>query len=238
MLRDVAAKNHIAIPEHDIDGYLAVLQSAELTAATVDALPDYVDERLLPTPTGGTREYFRPQDNDMNAWSHKTNLVAVNPSSHRLKGRKILIKDNMSLGGVPFTCGTFPELNSASCNNRHPISPIDATVVQRLLDQGVTIAGTATCENYSLTLMSYTSVNGPVHNPWLRNYNAGGSSSGAACLLGLRLARQTGFSDLEHAGEDIEMALGGDQAGSIRCPAAYCGVFGMKPTPASPACTL
>lgn len=225
----MAAKNNITIPEHDVEGYLTVLQSAEFTAAAVNALPDYIDERLLPTPTiGGTREYSRPLKNDRNAWSHQAKLLAANPSSNLLVGRQVLIKDNMSLGGVPFTCGTFPQLVS-KCN-QHPLSPIDATVVKRLLDYGATIAGTATCENYSLTPMSYTSVNGPVHNPWLRNFNAGGSSSGGACLLGLRLARLTGVPGLEDAGDDMGMALGGDQAGSIRVPAAYCGVYGMKPT--------
>ena len=229
VLREVAAKNNITIPEHDIEGYLAVLQSAELTATTVEELPDYIDERLLPTPTvGGPRKYERPQENDMNAWSHRTDLIAANPSSTLLKGRKILVKDNMSLGGVPYTCGTFPQLITKS--KEYPISPIDAVVVKRLLDNGVTISGTSTCENYSLTPMSYTSANGPVHNPWLRNYNAGGSSSGAACLLGLRLARSAGVPGLEGAGQDIDIALGGDQAGSIRCPAAYCGVYGLKPT--------
>lgn len=230
VLRQVAARNNITIPDHDIEGYLAVLQSAELTAATVDALPDYIDERLLPTPTaGGVRKYSRPAMNDMNAWSHQTDLVAARPSSNLLKGRKIVVKDNMSLGGIPYTCGTFPQLNSKS-NNGYPLSPIDATVVKRLLDHGVCISGTATCENYSLTPMSYTSANGPVHNPWLRNFNAGGSSSGAVCLLGLQLARRAGVPGLEQAGEDIDMALGGDQAGSIRVPAAYCGVYGLKPT--------
>ncbi|CAI4220216.1 unnamed protein product [Parascedosporium putredinis] len=137
----------------------------------------------------------------------------------------------MSLGGVPYTCGTFPQLNSKSKNGiQYPLSPLDAIVVQRILNSGGEIAGTVTCENYSLTPLSYTSANGPVHNPWLRSYNAGGSSSGAASLLGLQVARAAGVPGLESAGKDIGMALGGDQAGSIRCPAAYCGVYGLKPT--------
>ncbi|KAI9899848.1 hypothetical protein N3K66_004110 [Trichothecium roseum] len=229
VLKRVAAKANISIPEHDVEGYLAVLQSAELTTATVHALPDYIDERLSPTPTvGGTRQYSRPQENDLNAWSHQTNLVADQPSSALLAGRKIVVKDNMSLGGVPFTCGTFPQLINKT--DRYPLSPIDATVVKRLLENGATIVGTGTCENYSLTPMSYTSANGPVHNPWLRGHNAGGSSSGSACLLGLRRAREAGVPGLEGSGDDVEMALGGDQAGSIRGPASYCGVYGLKPT--------
>jgi amidase len=149
-LREVAAKNNIIVPEHDVEGYLAVLQSAEETAATVDALPDYIDPRLLPTPTlGGVRRHSRPLLNDMNAWSHQTSLLAVNPSSNLLCGRQVLVKDNMSLGGVPYTCGTFPELIVRG-STTHPLSPIDATVVQRLLDSGVTISGTATCEKREL----------------------------------------------------------------------------------------
>lgn len=231
MLRRVAAKNNITIPEHDIEGYLAVLRSAEFTARYVNDLPDYVDERLLPTPTTpGARQFSRPQLNSLNGWSHKTDLIAANAASALLKGRRVAVKDNVSLGGVPFTCGTFPQLNSKSRDNEHPLSPIDATVVKRLLESGAAIAGTVTCENYSLTPMSYTSATGPVHNPWLRGYNAGGSSSGAACLLGLRLARRAGVTGLEGAGEDIDMAIGADQAGSIRLPAAYCGIYGLKPT--------
>lgn len=230
MVTGIAASHGISIPKHDVEGYLAVLQSAELTAATVEALPDYIDERLLPTPTvGGRREFSRSVENDMNAWSQKTELIAEQPTSTLLRGRRVVIKDNMSVAGIPYTAGTFPELNSQS-NGTHPLSSIDATVVKRVLEAGGCVAGTATCENYSLTPLSYTSVNGPVHNPWLRGYNAGGSSSGPACLLGLRVARKAGVPGLEGVGQDVGMALGADQAGSIRCPASFCGVYGLKPT--------
>ena len=56
---------------------------------------------------------------------------------------------------------------------------------------------------------------GPVHNPHKRGYSAGGSSSGSAALV---------------AAGEVDMAIGGDQGGSIRMPAAYCGIYGMKPT--------
>lgn len=70
----------------------------------------------------------------------------------------------------------------------------------------------------------------PVHNPWLRDHNAGGSTSGGVCLLALGPARAAGVPGLEDAGDDVELAMGGDQAGSIRLPSAYCGVYGLKPT--------
>jgi amidase len=199
-----------------------------VTAALVDDLPDYIDPRLEPVPTVGGREYWKPKENSHNAWSHQANLVAEKPVSDLLKGRKIVMKDNMSVGGLPHTCGTFPQL--VSKDGKYPLARIDAPVTKRLLEAGATIIGTATCENYSLTPMAYTSANGPVHNPWLRDHNTGGSTSGGACLLALGSARAAGVPGLENAGEDVELAMGGDQAGSIRLPAAYCGVYGLKPT--------
>lgn len=78
--------------------------------------------------------------------------------------------------------------------------------------------------------MSYSAASGPVHNPWGRNFNSGGSSSGAAALVALGLAREAGVPGLQNAGPDVKIAIGGDQAGSIRVPAAYCGIYGLKPT--------
>ena len=215
-------------PENE-EGYLLVLQSADATAASVDALPDYIDPRLAPVETaGGKRKYRRPDQNSHNAWSHQADLMAVNPLSDLLRDRTLAIKDNMSVGGLPYTCGMFPQFTSK--DGKYAEAVIDSTVVRRILEAGGHIMGTSTCENYSLTPMSYTSASGPVHNPWLRDHNTGGSTSGGACLLSLRQARAAGVSGLEDAGPDIDIAMGGDQAGSIRLPASYVGCFGLKPT--------
>ena len=92
---------------------------------------------------------------------------------------------------------------------------IDATIVTRILQAGGTIAGKAHCENFCLSGGSHTNAAGPVHNPWKRGYMAGGSSSGSAALV---------------AAGEVDMAIGGDQGGSIRIPSSNCGVYGMKPT--------
>jgi amidase len=84
-----------------------------------------------------------------------------------------------------------------------------------LLDAGGEIAGKAVCEYYCISGGSHTSQTGPVHNPRKLGYSAGGSSSGSAALV---------------AAGEIELAIGGDQAGSIRIPASYCGIVGLKPT--------
>lgn len=205
-----------------------VLQSADATAASVDALPNYVDPRLAPVPTTGGRDYRKPTTNSYNAWSHQADLVADEPLSNLLQGRTLAIKDNMSVAGLPYTCGMFPQF--VSKRKEYPISQIDATVVRRILEAGGRVLGTSTCENYSLTPMSYTSASGPVHNPWLRDHNTGGSTSGGACLLALRQARAAGVPGLDNAGPDVDIAMGGDQAGSIRLPSSYVGCYGLKPT--------
>ena len=92
---------------------------------------------------------------------------------------------------------------------------LDATLVTRILDAGGNIAGKAHCEYFCLSGGSHTNASAPVHNPYKMGYMAGGSSSGCGALIG--------------AGE-VEMAIGGDQGGSIRIPSAFCGGYGMKPT--------
>ena len=95
------------------------------------------------------------------------------------------------------------------------VPEIDATIVTRLLDAGATIAGKAHCEYFCFSGGSHTSAHGPVTNPRKQGYSAGGSSSGSAALL---------------AAGEVDLAIGGDQGGSIRMPSSYCGTYGMKPT--------
>jgi len=95
------------------------------------------------------------------------------------------------------------------------IPDIDATVVARILDAGGEIAGKAVCESLCFSGGSHTSDPMPVHNPHKRGYSAGGSSSGSGALV---------------AAGEVDMAIGGDQGGSIRIPACWCGIVGHKPT--------
>ena len=95
------------------------------------------------------------------------------------------------------------------------IPEFDATIVTRMLDAGAEIAGKVHCESFCLSGSSHTNATGAVHNPHKMGYSAGGSSSGSAAVV---------------AAGDVDMAIGGDQAGSIRIPASFCGIVGMKPT--------
>lgn len=91
----------------------------------------------------------------------------------------------------------------------------DATVVTRILEAGGEISGKAVCENMCHSATSHSSGTGIVENPFAKGYSSGGSSSGSGVLVALG---------------EVWGAIGADQGGSIRVPAANCGVVGMKPT--------
>jgi amidase len=94
------------------------------------------------------------------------------------------------------------------------VPDFDATAITRILDAGGEIAGKSACEDHSLGL-GYNSVTGRVSNPHNPKFSAGGSSSGSAALV---------------AAGEVDVAMGGDQGGSIRIPSSLCGVYGLKPT--------
>lgn len=147
----------------------------------------------------------RPEDNPFGAWAVKTRIAGA--ASGKLKGKRVAIKDNVCVAGVPM-------MNGASILEGY-VPEIDATIVTRLLDHGAEILGKSTCEYYCASGGSHTSANGVVENPIVPGFNAGGSSSGSTALV---------MADI------VDMATGGDQGGSIRIPASYCGAVGLKPT--------
>jgi len=146
-----------------------------------------------------------PEENPLGAWYVKTEVPGAR--SGKLAGKRVALKDNICLAGVPM-------MNGASTLEGY-VPEIDATVATRILDAGGTIVGKTVCEYFCFSGGSHTSATGPVHNPHRRGYSAGGSSSGSAAVV---------------AAGEVPMSLGGDQGGSIRIPAAFCGIYGMKPT--------
>lgn len=197
------------------------------------------------------RTWKKATENPLNAWAcqvglmkrslskivdsypYQTEIKSPSPVDTRLSGVTVALKDNVSLAGVPLTGGTFPEFITGSSDPHVPT--IDAIVVQRLLQSGATVAGSATCENFSMSPLSFTSASGPVHNPWLHGWTTGGSSSGPTALVAIKVVnawrKRHGLPSVEDKlGEGVDMAIGGDQGGSIRIPSSYCGVYGLKPT--------
>ncbi|HJQ45094.1 MAG TPA: amidase [Amycolatopsis sp.] len=156
-------------------------------------------------PAAPVRETSGPGDNPLGAWAVRTAITESGEGP--LAGRTVVVKDNVAVAGVPMANG------SAAVSGFVPRR--DATVVRRLLAAGATITGKSVCEDLCFSGGSFTSISGPVRNPWDPSCNAGGSSSGSAVLVA------TGEADL---------AVGGDQGGSVRMPAAFSGIVGHKPS--------
>ncbi|WP_170837763.1 amidase family protein [Streptomyces sp. TP-A0874] len=124
-----------------------------------------------------------------------------------LAGRTVTVKETIAVRGVPMTLGG--ELMAGF------VPGSDSAVVERVRAAGGVIAGTSVCEDLCYSGSSFTSAGGPVGNPWDPARAAGGSTSGGAVLVA------TGAADF---------AIGTDLGGSVRNPAAWCGVVGLKPT--------
>ena len=201
-LKSIVSGFHMNMSDQRIGEFLTVMDGMINAYDTVDGMPDYLPPVDYPRTAG-----YRPtaEENPLNAWYVKTEVRGAPRGP--LAGKKVALKDNVCLAGVPM-------MNGASTLKGYT-PDVDATVVTRLLDAGATIVGKAHCEYFCLSGGSHTNATGPVHNPHRRGYSAGGSSSGSAALV---------------AAGEVEMAIGGDQGGSIRMPSSYCGCYGMKPT--------
>ncbi len=200
-LRRIAQRYGFHLSEQDLASFRGL---ASTLLASYDEV-ERLHEASLPEPPA--RPHRRPPaaENELGAWYVTTGIQASDDGP--LAGRRVAVKDNIAVAGVPMMNG------SATVAGYVPRR--DATVVTRLLAAGAVITGKAVCEDLCFSGGSHTSRTGPVRNPWDRSRTAGGSSSGSAALVA------SGAADL---------ALGGDQGGSIRIPSSFCGTVGHKPT--------
>jgi amidase len=187
-------------------------QASEYAHLISDLLPAYklvgeIAAEQKPLASTTSRDFYYPHssENIDNAWHIKTSITTH--QSGRLAGKRIALKDSVMLAGVPFLNGS---------NIYEGFTPdVDATVVTRILEAGGEIAGKTHCEYLCLSGSSHTNWTGPTDNAWKVGYSAGGSSSGSATVV---------------ARGEVDMAIGADQAGSIRMPSSFSGIYGLKPT--------
>ncbi|KAF5351320.1 hypothetical protein D9758_008014 [Tetrapyrgos nigripes] len=156
------------------------------------------------------RAIIRERNQNVNAFvSINENLPSSSTEDPTLHGKTVAVKDNISTSSMPTTC------SSAMLENF--TSPFDATVVKLLQDAGADIVGKTNCDEFGMGSLNVYSVHGPVINPFRidERRSAGGSSGGSAAAVAAGMC---------------DSALATDTGGSIRLPASYCGVVGLKPS--------
>ncbi len=189
----------------DADAQRQYLAAVGHTLKSYDVVDELYDKNVRTAPPERRYRFPEPGTNPLGAWYLHADISSG--AEGPLSGRRVVIKDNIAVAGIPMMNG------SRSVEGFVPDR--DATVVERLMAAGATIAGKSVCEDLCCSGSSFTSASGPVRNPWDITRETGGSSSGSGALV---------------AAGEVELALGGDQGGSIRVPASLCGIVGHKPT--------
>ncbi|KAI9655286.1 MAG: hypothetical protein M1821_005433 [Bathelium mastoideum] len=199
----------IQLGQHEQEDYRRLLAVFHDVAEDVMAMEDYSPQVDLGRfPREGVH-HPAPDENVHNAWAIKCSIKDKHPvyGTQVLNGKSVVIKDMIAIKDVPMTYGTD--------SFQDYIPDMDATVVSRILEAGGEIVGKSTCENFCHDGLSHSAASGIVENPYAKGYSAGGSSSGSAVLVALG---------------EVDLAIGADQGGSVRIPAANSGCCGFKPT--------
>ena len=205
-LAEFAERSGFDLAPPEIDEYLIILDDMfDTLAAIEERLPEILlpAENVASLRQGGESPARR--DDPLNAVIRWCSVRGE--TSGPLSGKRFGLKDNIAIGGFPMSAGSHV-LDGY-------VPEQDATVVRRLIEAGAEIVAILNLENFAWSGGGETSAFGPILNPFDRSRTASGSSGGSGAAL---------FYD------DIDVTLGTDQGGSVRLPASWCGVLGIKPS--------
>lgn len=183
------------------------LENGELTSLRIIQAfrEEYEKDKKSELPLNGFLEFFE----DAEEAAEQTDELRKNGrgKDKPLLGLPIAVKDNISMKGKLCTC----------CSNalRNYAAPYNATVIERLLKAGAVLMGRINMDEFAMGSSTEFSCFGASRNPSDRERTPGGSSGGSSAVV---------------AGNQAPFALGTETGGSVRLPAAYCGVYGLKPT--------
>ena len=171
----------------------------------------YEDAQTFSSPQGPEKQrrprtWWAPELPD-HVWLCRSDIVPTGEGE--LSGLTVGLKDHIPVRGLPLTYGSHV-MEDFICD-------VDAPLVTVLLDAGARIVGKLNMDDFSCGGLGWGGIGdfGRVENPRSSDHLSGGSSSGAAAAVALEMC---------------DLAVGGDQGGSVRIPASWCGVVGMKPT--------
>lgn len=203
--------------EYTICGMLEAFADGQLTSEALvsRALADFEDDKKSPLPLNAFLEIYDDavarakmcDEERATAMAKGSTALAALLAAKPLLGIPFAVKDNISVRSKNLTC--------ASHILEGYVAPYDATVVQRLTDSGAIPIGRCNQDEFAMGSSTEYSSYGATRNPINREYVSGGSSGGSAAAVASGMA---------------PFALGTETGGSVRLPASYCGIYGLKPS--------
>lgn len=200
----ISSKRHLQLSEVELEDLYELVCDNLTLYDELEQYPDPVREVAPAVRLPGRR--LTPDEDPLNAVV-RTCSVKIPGAKGKLAGKLIGVKDTICVAGIPISCAS---------RLLYDYTPdIDATIVTRLLEAGGHITAVLNTDDFAFSGGGHTSAYGVTLNPANKKHTAGGSSCGSAAAIASNL---------------VDLALGGDQGGSIRIPSAWSGIVGLKPT--------
>jgi amidase/aspartyl-tRNA(Asn)/glutamyl-tRNA(Gln) amidotransferase subunit A len=203
-IMELGAQFSIEVQESEAEFVTDIVNSMVGHLDKVDKIPL---SKRTDSADPGARTWREPKENPHNAISRWCDVQPVAGHADLLSDPEVGVKDNITVANVPMDC--------ASEVMRDFVPTVDATAVKRLREAGATITAKTNLDEFATSPRGVTSYHGPITTPHSDEHIAGGSSGGSAAAVAMG---------------SVDAALGTDTGGSVRIPASFCGVIGLKPT--------